>query len=326
MDTLRRIPAGKLSEIIQKFVKHKRSLGYKYHLEEDLLYRFSLFSLTYEIKEDTIPKKLVEDWVRHVPGEAQTNQRLRSACMNVFLQFASDNGYKVSPPPETRRHPSLYVPYIFNEDEMARFFRACDSIKPYPGTNKHIIIPVIFRILYGCGLRVSEVSSLKCRDVDLNHGILVIRDAKFGKDRLIPMSDSLREAMYQYNALFNHSSKSDDFFFRSKSLQSISRGWIYRRFRDVLRESGIPHRGRGKGPRAHDLRHSFCVRSLKARVDDGMDVYCALPILATYVGHASVKATQGYVRLTVDMYPELIEKISKQCAYVIPEVMLNEAD
>jgi len=326
MDLLRRMPVGGLSEIIQKFVQHKRSLGYKYHLEEDVLYRFSLFSLPYEIAEGTIPKELVDDWVRHIPGEAWSNQRIRSDGMSVFLRFAADNGYRVTPPPKARRHASSYIPYIFTEDEVVSFFHACDRMRPYPGTNKHIIVPVIFRLLYGCGLRVSEVSSLKCQDVDLNHGILVIRDAKFGKDRLIPMSDSLREAMYQYNSLINQDCKNDDFFFRSKSLRSISRGWIYRRFRDVLRECGIPHQGKGKGPRAHDLRHSFCVRSLKEMVDEGTDVYCALPILATYVGHASVNATQGYVRLTVDMYPELIEKISKQCAYVIPEVMLDETD
>lgn len=321
MDFLRRKPVGKLGEIIAKFVNHKRSVGYKYHLEEDLLYRFSVFSLPYEIKDGIIPNELVEDWVRRIPGEAWSTQRIRNSCISVFLQFAADHGYRVALPPKTRRHTVQYIPYIFSKDEMARFFHACDSVKSYPGTQKHYIVPVIFRLLYGCGLRVSEVSSLKCQDVDLDHGILTIRNAKFGKDRLIPMSDSLKDAMHRYNIMINRSCDNDDFFFRSKSLHPISRGWIYRRFRDVLRECGIPHQGKGKGPRAHDLRHSFCVHSLKEMVDEGMDVYCALPILATYVGHASVHATQGYVRLTVDMYPELIEKISEQCACVIPEVM-----
>jgi integrase/recombinase XerD len=93
-----------------------------------------------------------------------------------------------------------------------------------------------------------------------------------------------------------------------------------------LRKCGIAHAGKGKGPRAHDLRHSFCVRTLKQLVDQGADIYCALPILATYVGHASAKATQGYVRLTVDIYPELIEKVSQECAYILPEVIEDETD
>jgi len=55
-------------------------------------------------------------------------------------------------------------------------------------------------------------------------------------------------------------------------------------------------------------------------VDKGIDLYCALPILSTYLGHSSVSATQRYVRLTENFYPELIEKISKNCACIFPEV------
>ena len=51
MESLRRTPVGDLSEIIQKFVRHKRSLGYKYLLEEDLFYRFSQCSLSYEMSD-----------------------------------------------------------------------------------------------------------------------------------------------------------------------------------------------------------------------------------------------------------------------------------
>jgi integrase/recombinase XerD len=326
MEPLRRTPVGELSEIIQKFVRHKRSLGYKYLIEEDLLYRFSRFSLSYEMSDSIISKELIEDWVKHLPGETRRTQRIRSSCICVFLRFAADNGYQVVLPPKPKRTAQVYVPYIFTEIEIVRFFHTCDHMLPYPGTHKHIMVPVIFRLMYGCGIRVTEVSNLKCRDVDLDHGMLTIRESKFGKDRLVPMSESLREAVYQFGIGMNPSCKEDDFFFKSKNLKPISRHWVYRRFREVLRKCGIAHAGKGKGPRAHDLRHSFCVRTLKQLVDQGVDIYCALPILATYVGHASVKATQGYVRLTVDMFPELIEKISQECAYILPEVMGNETD
>lgn len=326
MVPLRRTPVGKLSDIIQKFVQHKRSLGYKYVLEEDLLYRFSRFSLSYEISTNSIPKGLVEDWIKYIPGEARSTQRIRCSCISVFLRFATDNGYQVVLPSNPKRTVQAYVPYIFTEMEIAQFFHTCDHMPPYPGTHKHMMIPIIFRILYGCGLRVSEVSNLKCRDVDLNHGVLTIRESKFGKDRLVPVTKNLKEALYQYAVGRNSSCKDADFFFRSKNLRPVSRGWIYRRFREILNKCGIAHGGRGKGPRAHDLRHSFCVRTLKQLVDQGADIYCALPVLATYVGHASVKATQGYVRLTMDLFPELIEKVSRECAHILPEVMEFEAD
>jgi hypothetical protein len=65
---------------------------------------------------------------------------------------------------------------------------------------------------------------------------------------------------------------------------------------------------------------------LAKQVRDGVDLYVALPILAAYVGHSSIRGTQHYVRLTVEAYPELIEKISKTCAYILPEVTEDEAD
>ena len=82
--------------------------------------------------------------------------------------------------------------------------------------------------------------------------------------------------------------------------------------------AGISHGGRGNGPRVHDFRHTFSVYSLKAMTDKGMDIYCALPLLSTYLGHASVSATGQYVRLTQDMFPEIIEKVNAIAAFVIP--------
>jgi integrase len=86
----------------------------------------------------------------------------------------------------------------------------------------------------------------------------------------------------------------------------------------VIWAAGISHGGRSNGPRVHDFRHTFSVYSLKAMTDKGMDIYCALPLLSTYLGHASLSATGQYVRLTQDMFPEIIEKVNAIAAFVIP--------
>jgi integrase len=101
---------------------------------------------------------------------------------------------------------------------------------------------------------------------------------------------------------------------------------VYKGYRELLWKARISFLGKGKGPRLHDLRHTFCVHTLVKQVRDEIDLYVALPILSTYVGHSSVEATQRYVRLTAEAYPELIEKVSQTCAYVIPEVVEDETD
>lgn len=323
---LKREPQGELSELIRKFISHKRTLGYKYVIEEDNLYRFSVFSLSYHIVDKEVPSALVNDWVARIPGETFSTQRIRASSLTVFLKFAAGYGYHVVLPPKLKRNARNYVPYIFSEEEITRFFRSCDAIDPYPGTSRHLMLPAIFRVLYGCGLRVSEISNLKYEDVNLDKGVLVIQDGKFSKYRIVPLSASLTGHLRLYSTLAHRSREAHSWFFESKRLQPVTRGWIYRQFRRILVQAGIHHGGKGKGPRAHDLRHTFCVRALKSMVDNGSDIYCALPILATYVGHASTNATQGYVRLTVDIYPELISTISRETAAVIPEVNWNEAD
>lgn len=68
------------------------------------------------------------------------------------------------------------------------------------------------------------------------------------------------------------------------------------------------------------MRHTFAVHSLAKMVESGMDLYCALPILSTYLGHKSYQATNNYVRLTEDIYPNLLEKVDAICFNVFPKI------
>jgi integrase len=95
---------------------------------------------------------------------------------------------------------------------------------------------------------------------------------------------------------------------------------VYKNFRHILWKIGISHGGKRRGPRLHDFRHTFAVHSLNQMVRQGMDLYYALPLLSTYLGHASVAATEGYVRLTEETYPGILDTVSQVCAYVFPGV------
>ena len=109
-------------------------------------------------------------------------------------------------------------------------------------------------------------------------------------------------------------------FLQKKNREGYSAESVYIWFRKILFNAGTSHGGRGLGPRLHDVRHPFSVHSLKAMSEAGMDLYYSLPILSNYLGHQSLEATDKYVRLTSDMYPELIQNTNKLCEYVFPEV------
>lgn len=318
---------GEFGELLDAFVENKRNLGYKYDATRENLQRFSVFTLNHNIENKVLGKQLVIEWTSKRKHESVKCWAHRNSDLRQFAIYLQNLGYDVYIPPKCRNiRPNEYIPYIFTHEEIACFLQMVDSIQPNLRSNKHARYPLLFRLLYCCGLRISEALNLKISDVDLDKGVLFIRESKFGKDRIIPMSAPLADMFVRYHALFNNNNVPEDYYFRNKDGNRLARDCVYKIYRKLLWKAGISHGGKGKGPRLHDLRHVFCVHTLAKQVKAGVDLYVALPILSTYVGHKSVTATQRYVRLTAEAYPELIEKVSKTCAYVLPEVTKDETD
>ncbi|MDP8217593.1 MAG: tyrosine-type recombinase/integrase [Candidatus Theseobacter exili] len=318
---------GEFKEMLEDFIKHKRSLGYKYDTIRNNLRRFSEYSLKYRIENKSLSKELVLGWTAKRKNESVKTWEHRTSDLRQFVLYLQSQGYKAFIPIKSHKvRRCEYIPYIFTHEEIVRFFQIVDSIPPHSKSNKHESYPLLFRLLYCCGLRVSEACHLKIFNVDFDSGVLFIRESKFNKDRLIPMSVSLADMFVKYHALFNRNNPPGDYYFRNKNGAPLTRDGVYKVYRKLLWQAGISHGGKGKGPRLHDFRHAFCVHTLAKQVKEGVDLYIALPILSAYVGHNSVGATQHYVRLTAEAFPELIEKISLTCAYVIPEVAENETN
>lgn len=311
----RHLPVGELADIIVAFIHFKRSLGFIYKTEEGILCRFSVFSMNYVITDQEVPLQLVEGWLELRKNEKPITQRARGYTVLQMLGFAQKHGYKVHFPVLMRRFQfPRYVPYIFSTKEIEHFFSACDHIRYYSGTSRHHTVPILFRLIYSCGLRATEAANLRCNHVDFMRGIITIKEGKNGKDRLVPLSDSMAKCMQQYHRRYHSDDNKDKYFFKGKYRHRLTRYRIYKWFRICLESAGIHHLGRGKGPREHDLRHSFCVHSLKKMQNQGKDLYASLPVLSTYVGHSSTNATQHYLRLTSEFFPDVMEQVNKQCS------------
>ncbi len=315
---------GDFRELLIQFVQMKQSSGFDYVGEADQLKRFSQFTLQFTVKNQALTQELANAWTEKRPNERDVTWEHRINNLRQFALFLSNLGYDAYIPvcrAKINRH--LYLPYIFTPEQLQRFFAECDNIKPHPLSNQHLVSPAIFRLLYGCGLRISEALALKLKDVDLKQGVVTIRGSKFKKDRLIPMSPSLTRHLEAYFLKIHPLSTPADYFFRKKDQTAITSDTIYKKFRYLLWKIGISHGGKGRGPRLHDFRHTFAVHSLNQMVQQGVDPYCALPILSTYLGHASVAATERYLRLTEEAYPGILNTVSRTCAYVFPEVKVT---
>jgi integrase len=311
---------GVFAGLADAFVDFKQAQGYKYYSEAKVLSRFCRFSEKYQLESPVLTRELVADWISPREGEAQKSRMHRISCINQFEKYLKQVGYEVcSMPSQSHWNTGSFTPYIFTHDEISKLFRASDSVQPIPQSrNIHKTLPVMLRLLYGCGLRVSEAVGLRCKDVDLENGILTIREAKNGRDRLIPLSQSLLELCREYRNDVIPWATDEDFFFMAPDRTILSPNTVYGRFRRILWEGGIPYRGKGNGPRLHDLRHTFAVHTLQNWVKSGEDLTAMLPVLSEFMGHKSFGATSCYLRLTAEVYPDLVRQVEQTCAHVIP--------
>jgi integrase/recombinase XerD len=157
----------------------------------------------------------------------------------------------------------------------------------------------------------------RVRDVDREQGIITVRQGKFRKDRLVPLAVSLGHRLRQYAARFAHRSP-EAIFFPAPQGGPFHLRTVYGVFRQLLLQCGMPHAGRSKGPRLHDLRHVFAVHTLLRWYRNGEDLDAKLPLLATYLGHQNLAGTQWYLHLTAELFPEITARVDAVFGEVIP--------
>jgi len=311
---------------IVEYLKLKRDLGFKLR---DAEYVFVMFDrLTVERDEASIgiTKELSDAWCEKRPNETDGTRYNRISSLSLFAKFLGDTGFP-SYIPEVPRFKTSFVPYIFSKDEITSIFSACDCF--FPGSissnSLHIMMPVLFRLLYSTGLRLGEALSLEEKDVSLIEKHVTVRHSKNSTERIVPISDSLTDVCLQYKSRKTLLKKhfASNLFFVKNDNTPCGQHTASSTFRKVLWKAGIPYKGKGIGPRLHDLRHTFACHSLVAMTESGMDLYSSLPILSTYLGHQTLESTDKYVRLTAEMYPDILNK-EEICAYVFPELRPEE--
>lgn len=205
-----------------------------------------------------------------------------------------------------------FTPYIFSHDEMNRIFITVDALRVCNSCSKNILIatPALIRLLYSTGIRISEALSIQNVDVDFTRNVIILNHTKNGSQRLAPISDSMQPVLLDYiryrNKMpFRDLTAPNSSLFVSGLGKPFSRDAVGDRFDDVLSKAGIVKTD--CGPRLHDLRHTSCVHAFIKLIKSGKDPYTILPALSTFMGHKSISATEKYLRLTQQMYPDLFD-------------------
>lgn len=206
-------------------------------------------------------------------------------------------------------------PYIYSNSEIDRVVRTAAKL-PSPKRFRGRTYSTLFGLLAITGMRVSEALFLDRDDVHLVDGVLSIRRTKFGKSRLVPVHTTTRRALRTYaqarDRLFLH--PTTPAFFLSERGTRITRSTAEWTFAKVSRSVGLrpPGKGHGRGPRLHDMRHRFAVRTLIDWYRAGLDVEREIPKLATYLGHVEVNHTYWYIEAVPELLQLATERLERR--------------
>jgi integrase/recombinase XerD len=307
-----------IKDLLRTFIQEKQMTNFRYKKQARELERFDAYCHYNGYGGIRLTKPMLDGFIYGEFEKSSTHYK-KEILMRDFAEFLSRYGYSVYVPP-TKSAPKKknpHIPYIFTQKQLHKLFMAVDSYPLEVTNNRNLLDPVLFRLLYGSGLRVSEALNLQLKDIDLEQEVLIIRNAKNNKDRLIPIAQSLAKRIQLLLDTYHRFSTDTSFLFPSTTGNRTDKSTVYRRFRDYLLMADIPHTS--AGPRVHDLRHTFAVSCLKKWVLSGTELMNVLPYLAAYMGHTDFRATQYYLRLTADLYPDLISRTEAEFGYVIPD-------
>lgn len=293
-----------LSYAVKDYLSLRRGLGFKLRDEERLLGDFVRF--LQRQGSDHITTKLAVEWATQPRGTLPSHWTRRLTMVRQFATHRSAADPRTQVPP-VGTLPFRYRrkrPYIYTEEEIVRLIRAAGRLDSVRGMRPETYA-TLFGLLAVTGLRVSEIVALDREAVDLRGGILTIRKSKFGKSRLVPLHPSTLRALRSYARLRDriYPKPSTPSFFLDEYGNRPSIWSVRWTFVKLSRHVGLRGLTDSHGPRLHDLRHSFAVRTLVAWYREGADVGARMPQLSTYLGHGHVTDTYWYVSGT----PELMQ-------------------
>jgi integrase len=290
-----------LHDELRDYLRIRRALGYKLARAEKLLAQFIDHLDGRGERLITIENTLA--WVT-LPGGSGSWRAFRLSTVRGFAAYlhALDPAHQVPPADLCPNAPARATPYLYSDEEIAALIAATVTLR---GGLRQVTFQTLIGLLSVTGMRVGEAIRLDRDDVDLAHGVLTVRDTKFGKSRELPVHPStvaaLRDYARQRDRLFPQPSTSA--FLISTAGSRLLYCAVHSTFKKLRDHAGLRRRSATCRPRIHDIRHAFAVRTVLDWYRADLDVQPRMPLLSTYLGH--VHPSDSYWYLTAA--PELLQ-------------------
>jgi integrase len=307
---------------VADYLATRRAMGYKLSYQGQMLAQFADYLDTVEAEHLTIAHAL--RWARQPSQANPVWWAVRLSTVRAFASYlsAQDPATEIPPHGLIREPSHRIVPYIYGWDDITRLLTAAGRLQTMHRADTY---QTLIGLIAVTGMRVGEAVRLDRDDVELEQGLLTIRNSKYGKSRQIPVHPSTVEALAGYAARRDarrhrrdgrrhHHPPSGASFFTSTTGTRLLRDNVSTVFPRLVHDAGLAGSGRDRPARLHDLRHSFAVNTLIGWYRQGLNVEQRLPLLSTYLGHVAPRSTYWYLSAV----PELLELIADRLD-AIPE-------
>jgi integrase len=300
-----------LTQAINSYLAIRRAAGFQLRVVEVLLRRFAEFAAAHG--ETHVSARSAIEWAGQAPSTHQRCRRLDVVRIFARHVHAEDPRHEIPPTEVFPRHRPPFLPFVFTPEQVQQLLVASARLPP-AGSLRPWTYCTLLSLLAVTGLRISEALALRLDDVTPDG--LVISETKFRKSRLVPLHASSDAGLRNYLARRRRIAGGCNNVFVSLRGRPSIYPTVNAVFLALVRQIGL-HPGPGhRGPRIHDLRHSFAVRALEACPTDRLQVAAHMLALSTYMGHAKLASTYWYLRAT----PHLLADVADACEDFAGEV------
>ena len=288
---------------IDGYLAERRRLGFHLRSWDTFLAGFARYVASRHHR-GPLTVELMTDWVRQGKGGhgSPGTWARRLVKLRLFVRYLKQFELDTEVPDESifGPVPGRVAPHIYHDGEIVELLAAARKLGPR-GSLRPSTFETLFGLMASTGLRVSEAIHLRDGDVDLKHGMLIVRQTKFAKSRQLPLHPSTVDALARYRrqrARRVPTTPDTPFLIGSRGRrlgQPIGERQAHRVFNALRDSQGWVNRGAHDAPRLHDLRHTFAVRRMMLWHADGTDIDQMMLALSTYMGHAEIFYTYWYL-------------------------------
>ena len=284
---------------LEAMLDYRTARGYKRETYLRSLIKFDRFCAEYFPEAAELTREVVHAWV---DSETEATHSIVGAASTIrqfgkYLNAVDEDAYIL--PDKFAPWKTAFAPYIFTDDELTALFAEIDRLPP-SGNEPflHEVVPVLFRLLYTCGLRPNEGRELLTENVNLHTGEVLITHTKLNKERIVVMSDDMLLMCRRYDVRRNIFGRGSPYFFPAHDGESFSSAKILATFNKAWTAAVCsPQNPVPRSVRVYDLRHRMASACLNRWLDEKQDLMVMLPYLRAYMGHGKLSETAYYIHI-----------------------------